>query len=284
MPRIISVIAQKGGVGKTTSTVHLAMALGNLGFKVLILDWDTSQGNTTFSVIGNINHKTSVGICDVIANGGSIDNIIRKTHNPNVDIIPSEIYDSLGRSYNIETVLNQLGLEGYTLLRNLFAESTQLQDYQFVLIDNTPKLGIETASALIASDYFLIPIHMSDFALDSIGKTIKNALMIKKQSNQKLEPLGMLITSIDQRIALSKKSLIELEQYAKEIGIPLFNAKIPVSSKFAFLPHDMKTIFDVTKKTERGHKEYLELTKEVLSRMQAIERSENHKTEAGVQA
>ena len=125
---------------------------------------------------------------------------------------------------------------------------------------------------------------MSDFALDSIGKTIKNALMIKKQSNPNLEPLGLLITSIDQRIAMSKKSLIELENYSEEVGIPLFQSKIPVSAKFAFLPHEMKTIFDVTKKSERGHKEYLELTKEVLNRMQEIEKAETSrsKTNEGV--
>ena len=120
MPRIISVIAQKGGVGKTTSTIHIATALANMGFKTLIIDWDTSQGNSTYSTIKHLDSKTQKGICHIIANGGSLDEVIYETKNKNLSIIPSEITDARGNAYSIESLLTQLGIEGYTLLKELF--------------------------------------------------------------------------------------------------------------------------------------------------------------------
>ncbi len=271
MPRIISVIAQKGGVGKTTSTIHIATALANMGFKTLIIDWDTSQGNSTYSTIGILDSSKRKGICNIIANGGSLNEVIYETKTKNLSIIPSEVTDARGNAYSIESLLTQLGIEGYTLLKELLDESSEIQDYQFVLIDNTPKLGIETVSSLIASDYFLVPVQMTDFSLGSIGQTIATAMKVKKSQNKELESLGIFVSSSDNRINKAKEALVELSEFCKESGIHLFDSVIPIASKFAFLPRSQQTIYDVTKPSERGHKDYLKLTKEMLSRMQAIE-------------
>ena len=272
MPRIISVIAQKGGVGKTTSTIHIATALANMGFKTLIIDWDTSQGNSTYSTIKHLDSKTQKGICHIIANGGSLDEVIYETKTKNLSIIPSEITDSKGSAYSIESLLTQLGFEGYTLLKELLNESTKIEEYQFVIIDNTPKLGIETVSSLIASDYFLVPVQMTDFSLGSIGQTISTAMKVKKSHNKDLENLGLFVSSSDNRINKAKEAIVELKKHCKDSGIHLFDSIIPIASKFAFLPRGQETIFDVTKPSERGHKEYLKLTKEMLTRMQLIEK------------
>jgi len=273
MPRIISVIAQKGGVGKTTSTIHIATALANMGFKTLIIDWDTSQGNSTYSTIGHLDSKGQKGICHIIANGGSLSEVIYKTKNPNLSIIPSEVVDTRGNAYSIESTLTQLGHEGYTLLKDLIVENEEIQEFQFVLIDNTPKLGIETVSSLIASDYFITPVQMTDFSLGSIGQTISTAMKVKKGLNKDLEALGIFVSSSDNRINKSKEAIVELGEYCKKSGTHLFDSIIPIASKFAFLPRGQQTIFDVTKPSERGHKEYLKLTKEMLSRMIALEKA-----------
>ena len=273
MPRIISVIAQKGGVGKTTSTIHIATALANMGFKTVIIDWDTSQGNATYSTIGNIDSTTKKGICHIIANGGSLNEVIYETKVKNLSVIPSEVTDQRGNAYSIESILTQLGIEGYTLLKELIEESSEMQDFQFVLIDNTPKLGIETVSSLIASDYFITPVQMTDFSLGSIGQTISTALKVKKGHNKDLEALGIFVSSSDNRINKAKEAIVELSDYCKKSHIHLFDSIIPIVSKFAFLPRGQQTIFDVTKPSERGHKEYLKLTKEMLSRMITLEKS-----------
>jgi chromosome partitioning protein len=273
MPRIISVIAQKGGVGKTTSTIHIATALANMGFKTLIIDWDTSQGNSTYSTIGHLDSKNQKGICHIIANGGSLSDVICETKNKNLYIIPSEVTDARGNSYSIESILTQLGIEGYTLLKELLEENEIIQDFQFIIIDNTPKLGIETVSSLIASDYFITPVQMTDFSLGSIGQTIATAMKVKKSHNKNLEPLGIFVSSSDNRINKSKEAIVELGEYCKNSGIHLFESIIPIASKFAFLPRGQQTIFDVTKATDRGHKEYLKLTKELLNRMMTLEKT-----------
>lgn len=273
MPRIISVIAQKGGVGKTTSTIHIATALANMGFKTLVIDWDTSQGNSTYSTIGHLDSKTEKGICHIVSNGGQLSEVIRPTKTPNLFIVPSEVVDARGNAYSIESLLTQLGLEGYTLLKELITEDAAIEDFKFVIIDNTPKLGIETVSSLIASDYFITPVQMTDFSLGSIGQTISTAMKVKKSHNKDIEALGIFVSSSDNRINKSKEAIVELGEYCKKSGIHLFESIIPIASKFAFLPRGQQTIFDVTKPSERGHKEYLKLTKEMLSRMIALEKA-----------
>jgi chromosome partitioning protein len=278
MPRIISITGQKGGVGKTTSTVHIASRLADLGYKTLIIDFDTTQSNATRSIYGPVwdwaPEDKVRGICDVVANGGKLDDIIFETGRENLWIVPSEKKTPKGTNYNIEGSLNQMGLEGFSVLKELFDESSVLTEMHFVLIDNAPSLGITTVSSMIASDYFLIPVQTSDLSMESIGDTITAGLKVKKQMNEYLEPLGFFISTMDKRPKMAKAAIIELESLAKETNIHFFNTKIPTSAKFAFLPREQKTIFDVTKKSARGHKEYLDLVSELLDQIKRIETGE----------
>ena len=227
MPRIISVIAQKGGVGKTTATVHFATALANMGFKTLVLDWDTTQGNLTYATIGELDPKTQKGICHIIASGGNLDEVIYPTKNPNLSVIPTEKMNARGNAYSIGTILTQLGAEGYSLLRELINESDKLKDYHFILIDNCPNLGMETVASLIASDYFLVPVQMKDFSITSIGQTFKTAMTVKKAYNPNLEALGLFVSSTDNRIKQAKVALEELKEFCIETAIPLLKVTIP---------------------------------------------------------
>lgn len=271
MPRIISVIAQKGGVGKTTATVHFATALANMGFKTLVLDWDTTQGNLTYATIGELDPKSQKGICHIIASGGNLDEVIYPTKNPNLSVIPTEKMNARGNAYSIGTILTQLGAEGYSLLRDLISESEKLKDYHFILIDNCPNLGMETVASLIASDYFLVPVQMKDFSITSIGQTFKTAMTVKKAYNKELEPIGLFVSSTDNRIKQAKIALEELKEFCIETNIPLLTVTIPSVSKFDFLPRNQQTIFEVAKPKDRGHKEYVELTKEILTKMKSLE-------------
>lgn len=287
MPRIIAITGQKGGVGKTTSTVHIASRLADLGFRTCIIDFDTTQSNATRSLIGPIweNKDQKVrGICDIMANGGSLDEVFFETERENLFVIPSEKKDPRGANYNIEALLNQLGLEGFNLLKELIEQSESLQSCHFVLIDNAPSLGITTVSSLLAADYFLIPVQTSDLSMESIGDTIMAGLKVKKLQNPYLEPLGFFVSSMDKRPKMAKKAIVELTDLSHQTGIKFFETVIPISSKFAFLPRDKKTIFDVTKSSERGHKEYLCLVDEILERIKEIETAEAKTVQPGKEA
>lgn len=276
MPRIISVTGQKGGIGKTTSTVHIASRLADLGFKTCIIDFDTTQSNATRSVIGPIWEQSEKvrGICDIMANGGGLDEVFYATGRENLYIIPSEKKDTRGSNYNIEALLNQLGLEGFNLLKDLITESKELNSCHFVLIDNAPSLGITTVGSLLAADYFIIPVQTSDLSMESIGDTITAGLKVKRMQNPYLESLGFFVASMDKRPKMSKKAIVELGELSSKTGVHFFETMIPISSKFGFLPRDKKTIFDVTKTSERGHREYLSLVDEILERIKEIETSE----------
>lgn len=277
MPRVISVTGQKGGIGKTTSTVHIASRLADMGFKTCIIDFDTTQSNATRSVIGPIweGEDKVRGICDIMANGGSLDEVFYPTERENLYIIPSEKKDNRGANYNIEALLNQLGLEGFNLLKELISESEKLNSCHFVLIDNAPSLGITTVSSLLAADYFIIPVQTSDLSMESIGDTITAGLKVKRMQNPYLEPLGFFVASMDKRPKMAKKAIVELGELSHQTGIHFFETMIPISSKFGFLPRDKKTIFDITKSSERGHKEYLGLVDEILEQIKAIETAES---------
>ncbi|MBT3980667.1 MAG: ParA family protein [Bacteriovoracaceae bacterium] len=278
MPRIISVTGQKGGIGKTTATVHIAARLADLGYKTCIIDFDTTQSNATRCLLGPVweEENNLPGICDLMANGGEIDSVIYETPRENLYIIPSEKKDKRGANYNIEAILNQLGLEGFSLLKELIDASKKLESMHFVLIDNAPSLGITTVSALIASDYFLIPVQTADLSMESIGDTITAAFKVKKLQNEYLEPLGFFVASMDKRPKMAKKAIGELMDLAVDSGIHFYESIIPISTKFAFLPRDRKTIYDVTKPSDRGHKEYIMLVDEILERIMEIETVETN--------
>ena len=273
--RKIAIIGLKGGISKTTASTHLASALADKKAKVLIIDFDPSQGNTTSSLIGPIWNQEihQKGICSAIIDGTSLDEVIYPTTRENLFIIPSERKDVMGRPYSVESAIaNMSPMVGFRSLSSMIEKSTINETFDFVIIDTGPTNSMIVVAALNAVDYFIVPCSLQDFSIDSIEGSIDTAMQVKSL-NPKLQPLGFFISSLDKRPAEAKEKIIQLENFAKKKGIYFFKAKIPVSAKFGFLPSKMKTIFDVTKKSDRGHKEYLELTTEVLSRIMQLEKT-----------
>lgn len=275
MARVISLTGQKGGIGKTTSCIHIGSFLASQGYSVAIIDFDTSQANATRSLMGPFWEGTEEeripGICDVIVNCGKIDDVIYKTKIENLFIVPSEKFDSNGQPYNIEGSLVAQGIGGYTALGDLIENSTKLSEMNFILIDNAPSLGIGAVSSLAASDYYLIPVQTADFSMESIEDTVRTAKKVKKSFNSELEPLGFFISSMDKRGKMGKEAIIELTEMAKKKNLYFFETKIPISTKFQFLPREKKTIFDIPGKNIRGKQEYYDLASEILKRIMDIE-------------
>jgi chromosome partitioning protein len=275
MPRIISVISEKGGVSKTTSTLHVAAKIAENNMKVAIIDFDTTQANATSQILGPIwsqdNYKK--GICSVITEGTKIDEVVYKTDRENLFIVPSEKISSNGSPFNIEGTLKDMGLEGYMFLKEAIGESSRLQEMDFIFIDNGPTLGITTIATLISSDYYCIPVRTESFSLDSIAPTIETANKVTK-TNKYLKPLGIYVALEDKR---NKKNLAraveELENISKQYNVHLFENRIPVNANFSYLPRDKSLIYDL-KRGNRGSNEYEHLANEILKRIMEIETSE----------
>ncbi len=274
--RIISIVSEKGGVSKTSSVCHIGARLSQMGFKVAIIDFDTTQANATTQLVGPIwtNEDYKKGICSVVTEGNLIDDVIIETGRENLFLIPSEKFQSNGAPFNIEATLKELGLEGYMLLKEAIESSSKLKDMNFIIIDNGPTLGITTVATLIASDYYAIPVRTESFSMDSISPTIDTANKVKKQANKLLKPLGVYIALEDKRNKKNlKRALDELEKITTDHSIHLFENRIPVNANFAYLPRDRKLIYDL-KTGNRGRAEYEALTQEILERIMMIEKSE----------
>lgn len=275
MPRIISVISEKGGVSKTTSTLHIAAKIAENNMKVAIIDFDTTQANATSQILGPIWSQDDYkkGICSVITEETKINDVVYETDRENLFIVPSEKISSNGSPFNIEGTLKDMGLEGYMFLKEVLGESEKLQDMDFIFIDNGPTLGITTIATLIASDYYCIPVRTESFSLDSIAPTIETANKVTK-TNKYLKPLGIYVALEDKR---NKKNLAraieELESISNQYNVHLFENRIPVNANFSYLPRDKNLIYDL-KRGNRGSNEYEHLANEILKRIMEIETSE----------
>lgn len=272
--RVISVISLKGGVGKTTAAVTTASALSDKNARCLLIDLDPSQANLTLSTIGSLWSKDSKhepGICAAIDGDIMFKDIIKPTARENLYVIPSEKVDQKGRAYAVDSVFNNMNpADGIEAVSKLINDSNLCEEFDFIFIDTSPHMSMMAISALKASDYFIVPVQLSDFSIEGLGDTIDAAMKVKR-FNPNLKALGFFVSSLDKRSKDAKESVELLKNYSKERGIHLFKTMIPVVSKIAHLPKNQKTILDVTKKTERGHAEYLSLATEMLRRVVELE-------------
>ena len=203
MGKIISVANQKGGVGKTTTTVNLAASLGALEKKVLLVDADP-QANATSS-LGLNNDDFEINIYQVFEHIGDIKKSIIKTNSPNLFIIPShidlvaveiELVDKPNREMMLKNALNKVS-----------------DEFDYILIDCPPSLGLITLNALSASNSIIIPIQCEYFALEGLGKLLNTIKSIQKIHNNSLEIEGMLLTMYDSRLRLSKQVVEEVKKH-----------------------------------------------------------------------
>lgn len=252
MGKIIAIANQKGGVGKTTTSVNLAASLGVLEKKVLLIDADP-QANAS-SGLGIDVQEVEYGTYQVLEHTVSAKNAIQKTNSPNVDIIPAHI-DLVA----IEIELVDKEEREYMLKRSL--ESVQ-DDYDYILIDCAPSLGLITLNSLVAANSVIIPIQCEYFALEGLGKLLNTIKSVQKIHNPSLEIEGLLLTMFDSRLRLSNQVVDEVQTHFSTM---VFDTIIRRNTRLGEAPSYGESIiaYDATSK---GAVNYLNLANEILTK------------------
>lgn len=251
MANIIAVLNQKGGVGKTTSAINIAAYLAKAGRTVLVVDSDP-QGNTT-SGLGVDKQTISPTLYDVLFSKADVQNAIKETSRDNLYLIASN-----AQLAGAEVDLVQLpGREYYLkhLLEGL--------NYDYIIIDCPPSLGLITVNALSAANFVLIPVQAEYYALEGLSQLLSVVQNIQQGLNPNLNLLGVLLTMYDPRNGLSGQVRAEIE---KHFGAKLFNTIIPRNVRLAEAPSFGKTITEYDK-WSKGARAYKALAKEVENRV-----------------
>lgn len=252
MGKIIAVANQKGGVGKTTTTVNLAASLGVLEKKILLIDADP-QANAS-SGLGIDVEGVEYGTYQVLEHTISAKDAIQQTTSPNVDIIPAHI-DLVA----IEIELVDKENREYMLKKSL-AEIKN--DYDYILIDCAPSLGLITLNSLVAADSVIIPIQCEYFALEGLGKLLNTIKSVQKIHNSELDIEGLLLTMFDSRLRLSNQVVDEVRKHFNSM---VFDTIIRRNTRLGEAPSYGESIiaYDATSK---GAVNYLNLANELLKK------------------
>lgn len=251
MPNIIAVLNQKGGVGKTTTAINLASYLSKSGAKILVVDADP-QGNTT-SGFGLDKQALSATLYDVLFSKAAANQAILPAGKRNLSLLPSN-----ARLANAEVDMVPLPQREFCMRKAL-----QDLDYDFVLIDCPPSLGLLTVNALTAATDVLIPVQAEYYALEGLGQLLTVVEQVKQALNPNLNILGVVVTLYDKRTSLSEQVKNELVRY---FGDKVFNTTIPRNIRLAEAPSFGKTI-DEHDKWSKGARAYKSLAKEVQTRL-----------------
>lgn len=252
MGKIIAIANQKGGVGKTTTSVNLAASLGALEKKVLLIDADP-QANAS-SGLGIDVDSVEIGSYQLIEHSIKAEDCIIATNAPHVDIIPAHI-DLVA----IEIELVDKDEREYMLKKAI----RHLKDrYDYILIDCAPSLGLLTLNALTASDSVIIPIQCEYFALEGLGKLLNTIKSVQRIHNQNLDIEGMLLTMYDARLRLSNQVVEEVQKHFSDM---VFDTIIQRNVRLGEAPSFGESIinYDVSSK---GATHYLNLAKEIIKK------------------
>ena len=253
MTRIIAIVNQKGGVGKTTTAVNLAASLATAEYRTLLVDSDP-QGNAT-SGIGVPREQLTKSIYDSMIGEHQLrDVIVQHTSLPFLDVVPAT-QDLVGAEIELVDKPNR-----ETILRDAF--DGQVDAYDFVLIDCPPSLGLITLNVLAASDSVLIPIQCEYYALEGISQLLNTIRIVQQNFNGPLAIDGVLLTMFDSRLNLSRQVAEDAKEY---FGAKLFRTAIPRNVRLAEAPSFGKPIllYDIH---SVGAKSYMALAQELLKR------------------
>lgn len=223
MGKIVAIVNQKGGVGKTTTAVNLTAGLGIKGKKILIVDVDP-QGNTTSGF--GINKKEVIySSYNLITGDKPAEEIIKKTEFKGVDVIPSAM-DLAGAEIELSAAENR-----ETKLKNALASVRE--NYDYIFLDCPPSLGLITLNALVATDTFLVPIQCEYFALEGLSQLMSTMRQVKRIYNPTLEIEGVLLTMYDGRLNLTQQVVNEIKKF---FGKKLYNTVITRSVRLSEAP------------------------------------------------
>ena len=250
MSKVIAVINQKGGVGKTTTSVNIAAQLAKRGQSVLLIDLDP-QGNAT-SGLGLDKNKLSGSSYDVLLNKISLSDAIQNTSVDGLYILPT----------NANLAASEVELVSKSNRERNLENSIKLATHDFIIIDCPPALGLLTINALTAADSLIIPVQTEYYALEGLGQLLDVTQRVRESLNARLNLLGVVLTMYDKRTSLSEQVADEVR---KHFGDKVFKTVIPRNVKLAEAPSFGKTIFEHDK-WSKGAKAYKQLTNEILSR------------------
>ena len=251
-PLVLAISNQKGGVGKTTTVVNLSAALGDMGYKVLVVDFDP-QGNTT-SGFGVDKDGLALDAYDVLVDDAQAGEAIVKTRFDGVYLIASTVQLA---GAEIELV----NMENRERVLKKALDSVK-ENFDYVFIDCPPSLGLLTINAFAAADSLLIPIQCEYYALEGVTKLLETIKAVQRGLNPHLRIFGVLMTMYDSRTTLSKQVVTEVKNY---FGGDVFNTMIPRSVKVSEAPSYGMPVIDYAR-FNKGSIAYRELAKEVVKR------------------
>jgi len=257
MGKIIGVANQKGGVGKTTTAVNLAAALGVLEKKVLLIDADPQANATSGLGIEEVNYSTY----NLLEHSADVKDCIQKTSSPNLYLVPShidlvaaeiELVDRDKREYMLKKALEEVKSE-----------------YDYIIIDCAPSLGLITVNALTAADSVIIPIQCEYFALEGLGKLLNTVKNVQKIHNNDLDIEGLLLTMYDSRLRLSNQVVEEVNTHFPEM---VFETVISRNVRLSEAPSFGESIlmYDAESK---GAIQYIQLAEEVLLKNEKLQKA-----------
>lgn len=264
MAKIIAIANQKGGVGKTTTAINLAASLAVLEYKTLLIDADPQANSTTGS--GFDLKNIQVSIYDCMVNEMPVKQAVLETQMPNLSLLPSHL-DLVGAEIELINLPNR-----ELILKHVLENETA--DYDFIIIDCSPSLGLITVNSLAAADSVIVPVQCEYFALEGLGKLLNTIKIVQNRINKDLAIEGILMTMYDGRLRLSNQVVEEIKNHFEDL---VFDTIIHRNTRLGEAPSFGKPalLYDAD---SSGAINYLNLAKEILQKNDLTKIKNRHKT------